>query len=169
MLYQYLFESLRKLESRGILLNIYIFNLINFTKLCSLLATFANTQEIFQRGFNVVVRVIWHCDVGQCQINVEPTLCMSTMKFTTLNIVKSTFFISTLMLIALDNVETMLSFSMSSFITLINVETALWIWPFWKSWKEQKNIFELQKKDDSLINNTCFWLWSIKKKKKLGT
>ena len=135
MLYQYLFESLQKLESRGILLNIYIFNLINLTKLFSLLATFVNTQEIFQRALNVVVRVIWHCDGGQCQINVEPTLCMLTLIFTTWNNVKSTLFISTLMLITLDNVETMLSFSMSSFITLINVERTLWIWPFWKSWE----------------------------------
>ena len=73
------------------MLNIYIFNLINFTKLCSLLATFVNTQETFQRCLNVAVRVIWHRDVGQCQINVEKTLRMSTLKRTTLSNVKSTF------------------------------------------------------------------------------
>ena len=43
---------------RGILLNIYVFNLMNFTKLFSLLATFANAQETYQRGLNVVARVI---------------------------------------------------------------------------------------------------------------
>ena len=39
----YLFESLRKQWLRGILLNMYVFNLKNFTNLCSLLATFVNT------------------------------------------------------------------------------------------------------------------------------
>ena len=56
LIYQDLLESLRKQQLRGVLLNIYVFNLINFTKLCSLLATFVNTQETFQRGLNVVVR-----------------------------------------------------------------------------------------------------------------
>ena len=70
ILYQYLLESLRKQQLRGILLNIYVFNFINFTKLCSLLATFGKTKETFQRCLNVVVRVIWRRDVGQCQINV---------------------------------------------------------------------------------------------------
>ena len=93
------------------------------------------------------------------------TLCMSTLKFTKLNNVKSTLSISSLILTTLDNVETMLLFATSTFITLINVETTLWIWPFSNSWKEQKNIFELQKKKmTDFINNTCFGLWSIKKK-----
>ena len=143
LFYQYLFESLRKQQLRGILLNIYVFNLINFTKLCSLLATFVNTQETFQRCFNVVVRMRWRRNDGQCQINVETTLCMSTLKFTTLNNVKSTLPISMLILTTSGNVKTMLLFSTSSFITLINVETTLCIWPFSKGWKQQKNIFEL--------------------------
>ena len=169
MFYQYLFESLGKQQLRGILLNIYVFNLINYTKLCSLLATFVNTQETFQRGLNVVVRVIWRRDVGQCQINVETTFCMSTLKFTTLNNVKSTLSISALILTTSENVETMLLFSTSSFIALINVEKT-WIWPFSKSWKEKINIFESQKKEGShLINSIHFWLWSIKKKGKYGT
>ena len=67
---QYLFESLRKQQLRDILLNIYVFHLINFTKLYSLLR----------------------------------------------------------------------------------------MWPFSKSSKEQTKTFELHKKNDSLINNTCFWL-----------
>ena len=60
--------------------------------------------------------------------------------------VESTLSISTLILTTLDNVEAMLLFSTSIFTTLINVETliTLWIWSFTKSWKEQKNIFELQ-------------------------
>ena len=70
LFYEYLSESLRKQQLRGILLNIYVFNFINFTKLCSLLATFGKTKETFQRCLNVVVRVIWRRDVGQCQINV---------------------------------------------------------------------------------------------------
>ena len=51
--------------------NIYVFDLINFTKLCGLLATFVNTKETFQRGLNVVVRLICRRDIEQCQINVE--------------------------------------------------------------------------------------------------
>ena len=69
MFYQHHFESLQKQQLRVILLNIYVFNLINFTKLCSLLGTFANTQETFQCGLNVVPNVIWRRDFGQCQIN----------------------------------------------------------------------------------------------------
>ena len=114
LFYQYFFESLRKQQLRGILLNIYVFNLIHFTKLCSLFAIFVNTQETFQRGLNVVV-------------------------------------ISMLILTTSDDVKTMLLFSTSSFITLINVETTMRIWLISKSWKEQKNIFELQKKDDSSV------------------
>ena len=144
LFYQYLFVSLQKQQLRGILLNIYVFNLINFTKLCSLLTTFVSTQETFQRGLTVTV--MWYRDVRQRQINFETALCISTLKFTTLKNVQSTLSISTLILTTLDNVEAMLLFSTSSFITLINVETTLWIWPFSKSWKEQKNIFELQKK-----------------------
>ena len=123
---QYLFESLLKQQSRGILLNIYVFNFINFAELCSLLATFINTEETFQRCLNIVVRVMSRRDLGQCQINVETTLCMSKLKFTMLNNVKSTLSIST----------SKLCCSTSSFTKLINVETALWIWPFSKSWRE---------------------------------
>ena len=129
---------------RGILLNIYVFNLMNFTKFCSLLATFVNAQETIQRGLNVVARVIWRHDIEQCETNVEAKLLMSTLKFATFNNVKSTFTISTLSI--LDNAETMLLFSMSSFITskqrceYDNLQ---------KNENSKKNIFELQKKDDS--------------------
>ena len=163
LFYQYLFESLPKQQLRGILLNIYVFNLINFTRLCSLLASFINTQETFQCSLNVVIRVIWRRDVRQCQINVETLLCMSALKFTTLNNVNLTLSISVLVLTTLDNFETMLLFSTSSF------ETTLWIWSFSKNWKEQTNIFEPQKKMTHLINNTYFGLWSIKDNRKHGT
>ena len=121
-------------------------DLINFRKLCSLSATFVNTQETFQRSLNVVVRVIWHRDVGKWQINFKTALCISMLKFTTLNNVKSTLSISTLMLTTLENVETMLLFSTSCFITLINAQTTLWIRPFSKSWKEQIIFLSFKKK-----------------------
>ena len=82
LFYQYLFENLRKRQLRGILLNMYVFK----TKLCSLSATFFNTQQTFQRCLNVAIRVIWRRDVGQCQINIETTLKISTLRFTTLKI-----------------------------------------------------------------------------------
>ena len=60
------------------------------------------------------------------QINVETTMCFSTLKFTTLKNVKSTLHISTMILTTLDNVKTKLLFSTSSFTTLINFETKMW-------------------------------------------
>ena len=168
LLHQYLFERLQKQQLRRILVNISVFNLIGLAKLCSLLATFFNTPETFHYCHNVAVRVIWRCDVGQCQINVETTLCMSTVTFAMLNNVKSTSTLSnsTLILTTLDNLETLNS--ASSFTTIINVETTLWIWPF-KMLKSTKNIVEPQKKMTPLINNTWFWLWSIKKRGKHWT
>ena len=87
----------------------------------------------------------WH-DVAtsiNVQINVETTLCFSTLKFTKLSNVESTLSISKLIWTTLDNVGITLLFSSTSFTTLINVETTLWIWPFTKSWKEQ--------------SKKCFW------------
>ena len=101
------------------------------------------SQQTFQHCFNVVFRLIWRRDVAQRQINIETTLCTSTLEFTTLNNVKSTLSISTLIWTTLDNVETT-SFSESIFTTLGNVETTLWIWPFEKKNKprgKQKIIF----------------------------
>ena len=40
LFYQYLCESFRKQQLRGTLLNMYVFNLVDFTKLCRFLATF---------------------------------------------------------------------------------------------------------------------------------
>ena len=97
----------------------------------------ATSQQTFQRRLNFVFRLIWRRDVPQRQINVETTLCMSTLKFSTLNWT------------TLDNVETTLTFSTLVFTTLGNVETMLQIWPFekniWTSIQKQNNIFELQR------------------------
>ena len=75
------------------------------------------TQQTFQRRFNVAFRLIWRRDVATFN-NVETTLCISTLNWTTLG-----------------NVETTLSFSTSIFTTLGNVETTLRIWPFEKKFK----------------------------------
>ena len=147
----------------------YVFNLINFIKLCRLLATLFNTQKTFQRCLNVVVRVIWLRAVGQYRINVKRTLCMYSLKFTTLNNVELTLSISTLILKTLGNAKTMLLFWTSSFTMVINVETALCVWPFSESWKEQKAFLSFKKKVTHSIKNICFRLWSIKKKGKHGT
>ena len=105
------------------------------------------TQKTFQRRFNVVFRLIWRRDFAQRQINVERTLCTSTLKFTTLNNVETTLCFSRLNWTTLENVKTTLSFSTLIFATLGNVETALWIWPFEKKKKasiqKQNNILEL--------------------------
>ena len=95
-----------------------------------------SAQQTFQRCFNVVFWPMWHRDVGQSQINVETTLCIPTLKFTTSYNVGSTLRISTLTWTTLDNVETTLSFSTSSFTTLVNVETTLWKWPLLKRTKK---------------------------------
>ena len=168
LFYQYLFESLPKQQLRGILQNIYVFNLINFTRLCSLLVSFINTQETFQCGLNVVVRLIWRRNVRQSQVNVETLLCMSTLKFTTLNNVNLALPISVLILTTLDNFEKLLVFSTSSFTTLIKVETTLSIWSFSKSWKEQKNIFELQKKMTLWLTTLALNCDQLKRKGNMG-
>ena len=90
------------------------------------------TQQTFQRCFNVVFWLIRRRDVGQRQFNVETTLHISTLEFTTSNNVESMLCISTLIWTTLGNVETTLSFSRSSFTTLVNVKTTLWKWPFLK-------------------------------------
>ena len=37
------------------------------------------SQQTFQRFFNIVFWLMRRRDVGQCQINVETTLCISTL------------------------------------------------------------------------------------------
>ena len=123
----------------------YVFHLRNFTKLFSFLAIFFNLSTLSQRCCKGDM-TSWRQTMSNQRWN---NLSMSKLKFTMLSNVESTLFISTLILTTLDNVESVLLFSTSNFITLINVKTALWIWPFSKSWKEQKAIFKLQKKDDS--------------------
>ena len=54
------------------------------------------SQQTFQRCFNVVFWLMRRRDVGQRQINVETMLRISTLEFTTSNNVESTLCISTL-------------------------------------------------------------------------
>ena len=65
------------------------------------------TQQAFQHCFNVVFWLIRCRDVGQPQVNIETTLCISTLEFTTL-----------------------------IWTTLVNVETTLWKWLFLKRTKQ---------------------------------
>ena len=53
-------------------------------------------QQTFQRCLNIVFCLMRRRDVGQRQINVETTLCISTLEFTTSNNVESTLCISTM-------------------------------------------------------------------------
>ena len=112
-----------------------------------------NPQQTCQRRLNVVFRLVGRRDVAQRQINVEKTMCTSTLWFLTFNNVETTLSISTLNWTTLDNVEKTLSFSMSIFRTLGNVETTLWIWPFQKKIKprfKSKMIFLSFKKHAGL-------------------
>ena len=107
------------------------------------------SQQTFQRCFSDVVKLIWQHDPVQRQINVETTLCMSTLKFSTLNNVESTLFISTLILnVVIFNVE------------IYNiVSTLIKIWSFAKYDHLQK-----AKKSQNIF------FWALKKKqKKLNT
>ena len=109
-------------------------------------------------------------DVGQRQIKVETTLCISTLKCTTSNNVEPTLCISTLIWTTLDNVQTTLSFSTSSFTRLVNVETTLWKWPPLKRTTKNNNtkripgiqsftyyfiIFTCSHVKRSMSNSTC--------------
>ena len=53
-------------------------------------------QQTFQRCFNVVFWLMRRRDVAQRPINVETTLYISTLKFSTSNNVESTLCVSTL-------------------------------------------------------------------------
>ena len=86
--------------------------------------------------------------MGQRQINVKTTLCISTLEFTTSNNVESTLCISTLIWTMLDNVETTFSVSMSNFTMLGNVETTFSKWPFPKRTKK-------------IISNWIYWIQSF--------
>ena len=147
--------------------NICFFNFINFCKLFSLLATFAITPLRLYRCLNVVVRVVWRRNDGQSQMNVKTKLCMSVLTFTMLTNVISTFSISTLILTTLDNVETMLLFSASHNVDQGRNNVVNMI--IFKKLKKVKKIFlSFKKRWLILINNTCFYLWAIKKKGKHG-
>ena len=123
----------------------YVFNLINLTNLCRLLAIFFNAHKTFHRCLNVVfVRVICFHDTGQHQINVETMLCMYTLKFTTLNNVK----LSQINVVILN----------AEFHNVDQCRNNVLYMTISKKLKRAKNIFELQKKMIHLINNTCFRL-----------
>ena len=111
---------------RVILLNIYVFNLMNFRKFCSLLATFVNAQETIQRGLNVVARVIWRRNVEQCETNVEAKLLMSTLKFATFN---NVYYFNVIYIRQRWNNAVIFN------VEFHNVETTLWIWQSSKKWK----------------------------------
>ena len=64
------------------------------------------SQQTFQRRFNVVFRLIWRRDAAQRQINVETTLCTSTLKLATFSNAETTLCSSTLNWTTLDNIET---------------------------------------------------------------
>ena len=85
-------------------------------------------MQIFQRCFNLLFWWIQRCDMGQRKINVETTLCISTLEFITSNNVELTLCISTLIWALL--------FSKLIWTTLVNVETTLWKWPFLKRTKQ---------------------------------
>ena len=57
---------------------------------------FVAMQQTFERRFNVAFMLMWRRDVAQPQINVETTLRLSTLKFTTLSNVELMLPISTL-------------------------------------------------------------------------
>ena len=69
---------------------------------------FVAMQQTFERRFNVAFMLMWRRDVAQPQINVETTLRLSTLKFTTLSNVELMLPISTLTWTTLGNVETTL-------------------------------------------------------------
>ena len=92
-------------QLKNILLYMYIYiyrhtytHTHTHTHIHKIIYSFVNTQETFQRCLNVVARVIWRCDAGECQINVETKFCMLSFKFTTLKNVKLTLSISLLVL-----------------------------------------------------------------------
>ena len=91
----------------------YPANISTLFQRCLLVGTTSRRGTTSDQRWNNVV----YFNVGIC--NVESTLCISTLIWTTL-----------------DNVEATLSFSTSSFTTLVNVETTLWKWPFLKITKQ---------------------------------
>ena len=127
-----------------------------FDKLCKTMHSFSNIRQ-YSGNFSTLL-LGWYEVVtsGNLKSTCVTTLCMSMLKFKSLKNIKSTLILATL-----GNVETLLLNSTSSFTTLINVETTLWIW-------SKKLFLSYKKKMTHLINKTCFWLWSIKKKGKHG-
>ena len=132
-----------------------------FDKLCKTMHSFSNIRQYSGNLSTLLLGWYEVATSGNVKSTCVTTLCMSMLKFKSLKNIKSTLSNSTLILATLDNVETLLLNSTSSFTTLINVETMLWIW-------SKKLFLSYKKKMTHLINKTCFWLWSIKKKGKHG-
>ena len=169
MSYQYLFKSLRKQQLRGILLNTYVSNLINFTKLCSLLATFVNTQETF----NVVSTLLFGWYDVVTSDNVKSTLkqrCVcqrsNLQRWTTSNQ-------HCLFQRCCYNVRQRRNNAVIFNVEFHNVDQRrndVVNMTIFKRLKRAKKYFLASKQNMThLINNTCFWLWSSKKKGKHGT
>ena len=76
--------------------------------LCYISSTFYYyflTKQTFQRYFNVAFWLMRRIDVGQRQIDIEATLCISTLEFTTSNNVESTLTWTTLDNVVIFNLE----------------------------------------------------------------
>ena len=131
------------------MLNMYVFNLITFTKLFSLLATFFNTQQTFQRCLNIFARRY----VRQCQINFE------IKKQRRIHVVYFN--------VDINNIRKRRKNVVILSVELQNVDQR---WNNIKNLKRAKKYFWVSKKKmTQLINNICCRLWSIKKKGKNGT
>ena len=101
-------------------------------------------------------------DVAQRQINVETTLCTSTLKFTTFNNVETTLCISTLNWTTLGNVETTLCIPTSIFTTLdlIVLQTLISVTCQWLAfkicWRRVTRNFFMDNFDLVLLNFTLY-------------
>ena len=93
-------------------------------------------QQTSQRFFDVLFRLMWRRDIGQCQINVETTLCTKCWNLQCWAMSNQRCLFRRLIW-TLVKVETTLSFLTSISSTLGYVEIALWIWPFVKKIKNK--------------------------------
>ena len=133
---------------------------------CSLLVTFVNTEETFQSDLNVDVRVMWRREVRQCQINTETALCLSTLKFTTLKKRQTNtvyYFNNDINNVKQRRNNVIFKVDFHNVVQRRNNVVNMTICK-----RAKKYFWASKKKDDSLIINTCFWLWWVKKKGKHG-
>ena len=123
--------------------------MINFIKLSSNISNIRQYTENLSTWSHIAVGMMWRRDVGQCQINaVYFSVDIISVRQRRNNAV-------------IFNVE---------FHCVDQCRNKVVNTTIFKKLKRAKYIFELQKKKMAhLINNTCFWWWSIKKKEKYGT